>query len=201
MIVLSCLGGCAQIPLGQAINHPEQKERLLDQSHPPHVTQVVFHTVLQWPGRALSLTEIVKVEDTGVMSVVGLSDMGQTLYAIRLPGHNEAELLKKNLPFSDSWLLEGLVPGLVTPWQRPLAHAELGRLADGSWRLLQDSPGGRTMFVFDMEGRRSQVLMLSGKRLVSRTTMEWDRQAVPLRMITENKRHHYRAIRERASIE
>jgi hypothetical protein len=195
------LSGCAGVPLGEVVEDPARKARLLDTFPDPNVSKVIYHTVLHWPGRELSLVEVVKAEASGSLAVAGLTEMGNTLYTARADRAGDVKILQNNLPLSDGWLTNGPVAELMLPWRRPTADAVLRRAGDGSWRLWQEDPAGDRLYILGPEHAWNEVQLLSGRRLRSRTTLEWDTESVPLRLRTTHHRHHYQALRERASVE
>jgi hypothetical protein len=200
-LCLCLLAGCAQVPLGVPIDNPQLHQQLRGQIRVPDVNQVVFQTVVRWPGREVSLVEIVKEEPAGTLSVAGLSDIGNTVYTVRFNEAGDAEVLKNQLPLSNTWLVEGLVADLLVPWQHPFAFAELRRLDSGAWMLLQESETGQELFVFDEDRQWEQYGRLRGKRVLSQTVLYWDGETVPHKTTTENKRYHFRTVRERASFD
>ncbi len=205
LLMLSVTGmlltGCASVPLGEVVEDPAQKARLLDAFPEPEVSKVVYHTVLHWPGRELSLVEVVKAQESGVLAVAGLTEMGNTLFTARAHRDGDVEILQNNLPLSDSWLISGPVAELLLPWRGPAARAVLRRVDDGTWRLWQEETAGDRLYVLGQDGAWEGVMLLSGSRLRSRSTFEWDGQPIPLRTHTTHHKHHYRSVRERASVE
>lgn len=195
------LTGCASVPLGEVVEDPAQKAHLLETFPEPQVSKVVYHTVLHWPGRELSLVEVVKAKDAGVLAVAGLTEMGNTLYTARAHRDGDVEILQNNLPLSDGWLTSGPVAELLLPWRGPTASSVLRRADDGTWRLWQEETAGDRLYTLGQDGTWEGVLLLSGTRLRSRSTFEWDDQPIPLRTHTTHHKHHYRSVRERASVE
>jgi len=193
--------GCAAVPLGEVVEDPVRKVRLLDTFPDPNVSKVIYHTVLHWPGRELSLVEVVKAEASGSLAVAGLTEMGNTLYTARADRNGEVKILQNNLPLSDGWLTSGPVAELMLPWRGPTTEALLRRAADGSWRLWQEDPSGDRLYILGPEHSWDEVQLLSGRKLRSRTTFEWDAESVPLRLRTTHHKHHYKALRERAAVE
>jgi hypothetical protein len=77
------------------------------------------------------LTEIVKIPPDGGFSVAGVTDIGSTLYAVRVDPNATGRVIRKSLPFSDRWLLDGLVAELLVPWNGPTEACRLFRQSDG----------------------------------------------------------------------
>jgi len=194
--------GCACPPsLGPAVDDPAQRALLLQAFRRPDASRAVFQTVVRWPGKELSLTEIVKRHPDEGYSVVGVSDVGSTLYAARIAADGQGEVVSKSLPFSDRWLLDGFVAELLIPWTGPAESSELHRLSDGTAVLVQEEGRLRHICLFDASGQWVGVRRLSGCRLRCEVALEWGEGALPTTMRVENAQKHYRAIRENVSIE
>jgi len=192
--------GCASpLSLGPAVDDPARKASLLQSCHPPDVSQAVFRTVVRWPGRELSLTEIVKPQPDAGYSVVGVSDVGSTLYAVRISPDGQGEVISKALPFSDRWLLDGFVAELLVPWLCPDQSSELHELSDGTEALVQKDGSVQRVYLFDASGQWVQFHRRSGRRLRCQVSLEWDGQALPMTIRVENPQKHYQAVRENVS--
>ena len=198
LLVLGC--ACPR-PLGPAVDDPAQRALLLQACPRPDVSRAVFQTVVRWPGRALSLTEIVKRHPDEGYSVVGVSDVGSTLYAARVAANGQGEVISKSLPFSDRWLLEGFVAELLVPWTGPAETSELHELSEGATALAQEEGRLRRVYLFDAAGQWVGLQRRSGCRLRCQVSLEWGDGALPTTMRVENAQKHYRAVRERVSIE
>jgi hypothetical protein len=198
LLVLGC--ACPR-SLGPVIDDPAQRASLLEASRRPDVSRAVFQTVVRWPGRALSLTEIVKRHPDEGYSVVGVSDVGSTLYAVRIAADGQGEVVSKSLPFSDRWLLDGFVAELLAPWTGPDETSELHELSDGTAALAQEKGRLRHVYLFDASGRWVGVQRLSGCRLRCQMSLEWGEGDVPTTIRVENAQKHYRAVRENVSTE
>lgn len=107
------------------------------------------------------------------------------------------QILQNNLPLSDDWLIQGPLAEVLLPWTPPGDGAELRRGEDGAWRLLDDD----RLYILGPDEVWAEVWQLSDGRVRSRSEMEWDTEALPRRMRTTHRRHHYRSVRERASVE
>lgn len=194
--------GCASQPsLGAPVNDTHQRAALLQACQPPHVTEAVFRTLLHWPGRELSLTEVVKVPPEGGFVAAGITDIGSTLYAVRITPNGERRVLSKSLPFSDRWLLDGLVAELLIPWNGPNEACRLYRQSDGTWALAGRAKDGTCIFTFDASGHWQEVRRVSGGRVRCRAVLEWDAEPVPKVIRVDNPGNHLRTVRERVSIQ
>ncbi len=157
--------------------------------------------MVRWPGRALSLTEIVQRHPDGGYSVVGVSDIGSTLYAARVVANGQGEVVSKALPFSDRWLLDGFVAELLVPWTGPDESSELHKLSDGTAALAQEEGRLRRVYLFNASGQWVGVQRLSGCRLRCQMSLEWGEGVLPTTMRVKNAQKHYRAVRENVAIE
>jgi hypothetical protein len=194
--------GCASQPsLGEPVNDAPRRAALLQACQPPHVTEAVFRTLLHWPGRELSLTEVVKVPPEGGFMAAGITDIGSTLYAVRIAPNGESRVLSKSLPFSDRWLLDGLVAELLIPWNGPNEACQLYRQSDGTWALTRRVRGSIHIFTFDASGHWQEVRRFSGGRMRCRAFLEWDAEPVPKVIRADNPGNHLRTLRERVSIQ
>jgi hypothetical protein len=155
--------------------------------------------VVHWSGRALSLTEIVKRHSDGGYSVVGIADVGKTLYAARVAADYSGEIISKSLPFSDRWLLEGFVSELLVPWTAPDGTSDLHELADGTYALVQNDDRLRHVYLFDDSGQWVEYWLFLGARMRFKVSMEWGEGTVPTTMRIENSQGHYRVVREKVS--
>ncbi len=170
-------------------------------ARPAQVTEVVFRTLIRWPGREMSLTEIVKVPREGGFRAAGITDIGSTLYAVQVAPNGERRVLSKSLPISDRWLLDGLLTELLIPWDRPHEASQLHRQSDGTWILAHQVGHDIHLFVFDADGNWKEVRRLSGGRLRYRASLEWDGEPIPKIIRIDNPGSHYRAVRERVSLQ
>jgi hypothetical protein len=194
--------GCACPPsLGPVVDDPAQRALLLQAYQRPDVSRAVFQTVVRWPGRELSLTEIVKRHADEGYSVVGVSDVGSTLYAARVAADGQGEVISKSLPFSDRWLLDGFVAELLIPWTGPAQTSTLHKRSDGTAALAQEEGRMRHVYLFDASGQWVGLQRLSGCRLRCQVSLEWGEGALPTTMRVENAQKHYRAVRENVSTE
>ncbi|UCG47395.1 MAG: hypothetical protein JSU94_18125 [Phycisphaerales bacterium] len=159
----------------------------------------MFRTLVQWPGREVSLVEVIKVFPEGGFAVAGISDIGSTLYAVQIDSRGQADVVSKSLPFSDKWLLEGLVAELLVPWRGPGQADGLYRLDGGELALIRQQDHTMLVFVFGEGGQWRQFRRLSGCRLRSQTLLEWDGGSVPAVMRTDNLDNRYHVVRERVS--
>lgn len=192
--------GCASpLSLGPPVEDPARKASLLQSCRPPDVSQAVFRTVVRWPGRELSLTEIVKPQPDAGYSIVGVSDVGSTLYAVRVSPDGQGEVISKTLPFSDRWLLDGFVAELLVPWRCPDLSSELHELADGTEALVREEGRLWWVYLFDASGQWVEFQRRSGRRLRCQVFLEWGGRALPMTMRVENPQKHYRAVRENVS--
>jgi hypothetical protein len=196
LMVAGCAGPRA---LGPAVDDPGRRASLLKACERPAATRGVFQTVVRWPGRELSLTEIVKRHPDGGYSVAGVSDVGSTLYAARVTDDGRGEIVSKSLPFSDRWLLEGFVAELLVPWSRPDETSQLHETADGTFALVQNEERLRHVYLFDASGQWVAYRRLAGSRQRYEVSLEWSAGPLPTTMRVENNQRHYRAVRENVS--
>ncbi len=182
------------------MNDASQRAALLQGCQRPSVTEVVFRTLLRWPGRELSLTEVVKVPPEGGFLAAGITDIGSTLYAVQVAPNGASRVLSKSLPFSDQWLLDGLIAELLIPWNGPHGACQLYRQADGTWALTRQVGDDIHGFVFDASGRWQGVRRFSGSHLQCGAFLEWDAEPVPKVVRVNNPGNHLRTVRERVSI-
>ncbi len=150
-------------------------------------------------GREISLAEVVKISAEGGFAVAGVTDIGNTLYAVQIDPAGKGRVISKSLPFSDRWLLDHLVRELLIPWNGPQETSELYRLPDESWALVHEENRLTCMFVFDRMGNWTEFRRLAGGRLHSRVSLEWDGESIPNVMRVDNRDRHYRVVRERVS--
>lgn len=146
------------------------------------------------------MTEIVKIPPDGGFSVAGVTDIGSTLYAVRVDPNAAGRVIRKSLPFSDRWLLDGLVAELLVPWNGPTEACRLFRQPDGTWALVREVQNDVLMFTFDASGYWQGFRRFSGGRLHSRVSLEWDTESIPKVMRVDNPRNHYHVVREHVSI-
>jgi hypothetical protein len=200
--LLSALSGCAtyQSP-GEPADDPAQRAALLQAYRRPDTSKAVFRTVIRWTGRELSLIEVVKPAGPGGVSVVGMTDIGTTLYAAQIDPNGRGRIVTRNLPFSDEWLLENLVAELLIPWKGPSQACRLYRLPDKTRALVDEEEHSTGMFVFDEAGHWCQFRRLHGHRLLSKAFLEWDGKPVPKVVRIDNVDRHYHAVRERVEAE
>ena len=200
LCLLAGVCGCAcPQSLGERVDDIARQAALLHAYQRPDVQQVVFQTVIRWGERGISLTEIVKAAPEGGFSVVGLSDIGKTLYAVRVDRDGKGQVISKSLPFSNQWLLDGPVAELLLPWNGPDETCPLHKLSDGTWALVCQAKRDVRMFIFGEVGKWIEFRRFSGCRLLSRISLEWDGGPVPKVMRVDNPGNHYRAVRERVS--
>jgi hypothetical protein len=181
------------------VNDASRRAALLQACQPPHATEAVFRTLIHWPGRELPFTEIVKVPPEGGFLAAGITDLGSTLYAVRIAPDGESHVLSKALPFSDRELLDGLVAELLIPWKGPNEACRLYRQSDGTWSLTCQAGADLHLFVFDTSGNWQGVSRFSGGHLRCRASFEWDAESVPRKIRVDNPRGHYCTVRERVS--
>jgi hypothetical protein len=146
------------------------------------------------------LTEIVRAAPDGGLAVAGITDIGSTLYAAQVGPDGRGHVVSNSLPFSNQWLLDGLVAELIVPWYGPNEACQLYKQSDGTWALACAEGRITRLFIFDEAGTWQQLCRLSGSRLLSRTFLEWDGQAVPRIMRVDNPGKHYHIVRERVSV-
>jgi hypothetical protein len=195
------VGGCASsLSLGEPVNDAPRRAALLQACRRPQVTEAVFHTLIRWPGREISLTEIVKMPPEGGFRAAGITDIGSTLYAVQIAPNGERRVLSKSLPFSDRWLLDGLVAELLIPWNGPPEAGQLYRRSDGTWALAHQAGDDFHIFVFGADGSWQGVRKLSGGRLRYQASLEWDGGPIPKVIRVDDRANHYRTVRERVSI-
>ncbi len=200
-LILICLlagiPGCAgSPPLGEPVDNAARRAALLAAWQRPEVSQAIFRTVIRWGSRELSLVEIVKPTPERGYSVAGITDVGNTLYAVQVDADGEGRVLSKSLPFSDRWLLEGPVTEVLIPWTGPAESSELRRLPDGTWALVDRGNRTTRMFVFDRTGTWRELRLLSGTRELIRASLEWNKGPVPGVVRVHNSHNHYHAVRE-----
>ncbi len=200
IFLLTGICGCrCHQPVGQLLDDPDRRAGLLRAYERPNARKVVFRSLVQWPGREVSLVEVVKVFPEGGFAIAGITDVGSTLYAVRIDSGGKASVVSKSLPFSDKWLLEGLVAELLVPWRGPGQDDGLYRLDGGALAFIRQQDHAALVFVFDEGGQWRQFRRFSSCRLRSRTLLEWDRGSVPAVMRTDNLDNRYHVVRERVS--
>lgn len=200
IFLLAGVSGClSRQSLGEPIDDAPQRAALLSTHHRPDVPQAVFRTLVRWGGREVSLVEVVRVFPDGSFSVAGMTDIGNTLYAVQIAPDGTGHVVSKSLPFSDRWLLEGLVAELLIPWNGPDETCRLYRLPDGAWAMARADGRVTLVFIFDAAGNWREFRRLSGGRLVSQVFLEWDSGPVPGLMRVNNRDRHYQAVRETVS--
>jgi hypothetical protein len=204
--ILICLlvgaSGCASyISLGEPIDDVSRQAALIEACPSPDLSKVVFRTVIQWPGREISLVEVVKAFPDGRLSVAGVTDIGNTLYAVQIDPDGKGQVVSKSLPFSDRWLLDGLVAELLVPWNGPNQSCQLYKQPDGTRTLIRTDKRFTRMFIFDGAGCWSECRLLSNHRLVSQVSAEWDGESIPKVMRVHNRDKGYQTVRERVTSE
>ncbi len=194
------MGGCAsRLALGEPVNDAPRRAALLQACRRPAVTEAVFRTLIRWPGREISLTEIVKAPPEGGFVAAGITDIGSTLYTVQIAPNGDGRVLSKSLPFSDRWLLDGLVAELLIPWKGPDETCQLYKPSDETWSLIRRIGDDLHLFVFDAGGNWQEFRGLWGGRLRCRAVLEWDAEPIPKVIRVDNPGNHYRAVRERVS--
>jgi hypothetical protein len=195
---LAALSGCANAPsLGEPIRDLSRRTALLEAYHRPDVPKVIFRTLIRWGEREIALTEIVKTDPEGGAAVAGITDIGSTLYAAQVGPDGRGQVISNALPFSDQWLLDGLVAELLIPWHGPDQACQLHRQPGNAWALACQEDRITRLFVFDEAGHWQRLCRFSNSRLLSRTFLEWDGQSVPRIMRVDNPGKHYHVVRER----
>jgi hypothetical protein len=182
------------------VNDASRRAALLQACRRPQVTEAVFRTLIRWPGREIALTEVVKVPPEGGFLIAGVTDLGSTLYAVQIAPNGEGRVLSKSLPFSDRWLLDGLVEELLIPWKGPRETSQLYRQSGGVWALAHQVGDDLYTFVFDASGNWQGIRRFSGGHPRYRASLEWDGKPVPKIVRVDNPDHHHRTVRERVSI-
>ena len=199
--VFAAVSGCASHPsLGEPIDDAPRRTALLQAYPRPDVPKAVFRTLIRWGGRQISLTEVVKAAPEGGVAVAGITDISSTLYAAQVGPDGRGRVISNSLPFSDQWLLDGLVAELLVPWYGPNETCQLHRQPDNAWVLACQEGRITRLFIFDEAGNWQQFHRLSGSRLLSRTFLDWDGEPVPRIMRVDNSGKNYHAVRERVSI-
>ena len=183
------------------MNDAPRRAALLQACRRPRVAEAVFRTLIRWPGREIALTEIVKALPEGGFLVAGIADIGSTLYTMQVAPNGDGRVIGKALPFSDRWLLDGLVAELLIPWKGPHEACQLYRQPDGAWALADQVRDDIHIFVFDASGSWQEVRRLRGGHLRCQAFLEWDAEPVPKVIRVNNPRDHYRIVRERVSIQ
>jgi hypothetical protein len=216
-LILTCLlvggWGCASHPpLGEPVEDAGRRAALLQAYHRPNVHEAVFRTLICWPGREVSLTEVVKIAPDGGFSAAGITDIGSTLYAVQVAPDGQGRVLSKVLPFSDEWLLDGLVAELLLPWHGPdeacrlfmdraSPHDASGERGRSPCLLVREVGDDLQAFLFDDGGRWRGLRRFDGGRLRCQVSLDWDDEPIPQRVQVDNPRHHYRTVRERVSLQ
>ncbi|MBN1506024.1 MAG: hypothetical protein JW955_04215 [Sedimentisphaerales bacterium] len=192
--------GCASYQsLGEPIDDASRRTALLQACPRPDVSEAIFRTLIRWGGREISLTEVVKAVPDGGAAVAGITDIGSTLYAAQIGPDGRGHVISNSLPFSDQWLLDGLVAELLVPWYGPNEACQLYRQPGNAWALACREGRITRLFTFDETGNWRQFCRLSGSRLLSRISIEWDGRSIPGIMRVDNPGKHYRVVRERVS--
>jgi len=192
------LSGCAKpVSLGRLIHDPARQAVLMRKTHGADVSEGIFRTVISWGPRQMAFVEVVKNHAQGGLSVAAVTDLGTTLYAVQIDPNGASRVIRKSLPFSDQWLLDGLVAELLILWQRPPQPSHLHQL-DLDHRALVHQAGHHTvMYVFDRDDQWIEYQRLWRQRCHSRISLEWDTDPLPKVMRVRNARKHYRVVRER----
>ena len=194
--------GCAyQQSFGEPIDDVARRAALLQAYPRPNVSQAVFRTLIRWGKREVSLTEVVKTSPDGGLSVAGVTDIGSTLYAAQIDPNGRGHIINKSLPFSNRWLLDGLIAELLIPWNGPNETCRLHRQADNTWAFVCQEQRITRVFIFDGAGSWQQFHRVKGSRLLSRAFLEWDGQPIPKIMRVDNTAEHYQVVRERVSVQ
>ncbi len=202
MCLLAGLSGCATYQsLGEPVDDPAQKTALLRACRKPDTSKAVFRTVLRWPGREVSLIEVVKPTGRGGLSMVGMTDISTTLYSVQIDPNGQGRVLSKNLPFSNQWLLDNLVAELLIPWRGPSERCRLHRLPDQTLALVGETESSVGLFLFDEAGHWREYRRLRGHRVQVQAFIEWDAQTIPKVIRLDNRGAHYHAVRERVENE
>jgi hypothetical protein len=192
------LSGCAKpVSLGRLIHDPAHQAALTLRTHGVEVSKGVFRTVIYWGPRQMAFIEVVKKHAQGGLSIAAITDLGTTLYAVQIDPNGVSRVIRKSLPFSDQWLLDGLVAELLILWQRPPQPSHLRQL-DPDHRALVHQEGRRTvMYVFDRADQWIEYQRLWRQRSHCRISLEWDNDPLPKVMRVHNPKKHYRVVRER----
>ncbi len=194
------LSGCAQpVSMGRQIHDTAQQAALRLGIHSAEAPEGTFRTLVCWGSRQMSFVEIVKKHAEGGLSVAAVTDLGNTLYAIQVDPNGEASVIRKSLPFSDQWLLDGLVAELLILWHRPPENSHLHQLNPEHQALVFQEGRSAQMYVFDRVGRWIEYQRLWRRRPQCRVSLEWDNDSnsLPRLMRVNNSRKHYRVVRER----
>jgi len=133
------------------------------------------------------------------VSIAGITDIGSTLYAARIDAEGHGRVVSNSLPFSDRWLLEGLIAELLIPWNEPDETCRLYRRPDDTYVLACKERRTTHRFIFDGTGTYRQFHRLRGSRLLSRAILEWDDGTIPKTIRIDLPGRHYKVTRERAA--
>jgi len=194
--------GCAyQQSFGEPIDDVARRAALLQAYPRPNVSQAVFRTLIRWGKREVSLTEVVKTSPDGGLSVAGVTDISSTLYAAQIDPNGRGHIINKSIPFSNRWLLDGLIAELLIPWNGPNETCRLHRQADNTWAFVCQEQRIARVFIFDGAGSWQQFHRVKGSRLLSRAFLEWDGQPIPKIMRVDNTAERYQVVRERVSVQ
>jgi hypothetical protein len=205
--ILICLlvgaSGCASHPsLGAPVEDAARRTALLQACPRPHVGTAVYRTLVSWPGKQVSVTEVVRVAPDGGFSAAGVTDIGSTLYAAQIAPDGQGRVISKSLPFSDRWLLDGLVAELLLPWNGPDEACRLfADRASAPNTLVREAGDDLQVFLFDDRGHWQGLRRFTGGRLRCHASLEWDTESIPRRMRVDNPRNHYHVVRERVSLQ
>ncbi len=194
--------GCAyERSFGEPVDDAARRAVLLQAYPRPDVSQAVFRTLIRWGKREVSLTEVVKAFPDGSLSIAGVTDIGSTLYAAQIDPNGRGQVINKALPFSDQWLLDGLVAELLIPWNGPTQACRLYTQANNAWALVCQEQRITRVFIFDGAGNWRQFQQRRGDRVLSQAFLEWDGQRIPRIMRVDSTARHYHIVRERVSIQ
>ena len=189
---------------GEPSDDSSRRTALLNGSKSPDANEVAFQTIIRWGGREISIVEVVKVFQAGGYSVVGVTDIGTTLYAAQIDKDGKGHVISNALPVSDRWLLENLVTELLIPWNGPGDTYRLYKLPEEKWAMVDEADNTATIFIFDEAGKWLEFRRTSGCRLRCRASFEWDQRRVPRRVPkvirVENLDKHYSVVRESVSV-
>ncbi len=198
MVALIGLSGCARpVSLGRLIHDPAQQAQLRLGVNSTELSEGMFRTLISWGPRQMAFVELVKKNAQGGLSVAALTDVGSTLYAVQIDPNGATRVIRKSLPFSDQWLLDGLVAELLILWQRPPANSHLHQLNPDQRALVLQEGQGTKLYVFDRSDRWVEYQRLWRRRSQCHISLEWDSDPLPKLMRVHNSKKHYRVLRER----
>lgn len=200
--LLTGVSGCrCRQNFGEPSTDLSRRTALLNSYKSPEANEVYFRTLIRWGGREISLVEVVKVLPEGGFSVAGVTDIGKTLYSVRIDKDGKGHIISNALPVSDRWLMENLVTELLIPWNGLGDTCRLYALPkEERWAMVDEVGDTAKVFIFNEAGKWLEFRRTSGCHLRCRASLEWGERCVPKIVRVDNLDKHYHVVRESISI-